>query len=119
MQDLVMYAYSEESERGKQLISRVERNKASNEEWEEFETEAERPEPISEDEWSPAEASIDERPEDDENSEADTVILESAPTDDLGQDMADEGDEDSFLPPPVTRLINSVRRRFSGRMTVI
>ena len=82
MQDLVMYAYSEESERGKQLISRVERNKASNEEWEEFETETERPEPISEDEWSPAEASIDERPEDDENSEADTVILESAPMDD-------------------------------------
>ncbi|KAJ6170919.1 hypothetical protein N7485_007048 [Penicillium canescens] len=119
MQDLVMYAYSEESERGTQLISRVERNKAGNEEWEEFETEAERPEPISEDEWSPAEASIDERPEDDENSEADTVILESAPTDDLGQDMADEGDEDSFLPPPVTRLINSVRRRFSGGMTVI
>lgn len=27
MQDLVMYAYSEESERGKQLISRLERNK--------------------------------------------------------------------------------------------
>ena len=114
-----MYAYSEESETGKQLISRVERNKASNEEWEEFETEAERPEPISEDEWSPAEASIDVRQWEDENSEADTVILESAPTDDLGQNMADEGEGDSFLPPPVTRLINSVRRRFSSRMTVI
>ena len=62
IQDLVMYAYSEESETGKQLISRGERNKASNEEWEEFETEAERSEPISEDEWSPAEASIDVRP---------------------------------------------------------
>jgi hypothetical protein len=114
-----MYAYSQESGIGKQLISRVERNKASNEEWEEFETEAERSKPISEDEWSPAEASIDVRPWEDKNSKADTVILESAPTDDLGQDMAEEGKEDSFLSPPITRLINSVRRRFSGRTTVI
>ncbi|CAG8889854.1 unnamed protein product [Penicillium egyptiacum] len=96
IQDLVMYAYSEESGTGKQLISRVERNKASNEEWEEFETEAERPERISEDEWSPAEASIDVRPWEDENSEADTVILESAPTDDLGQNMADEARRTRF-----------------------
>ncbi|CAI7677346.1 unnamed protein product, partial [Penicillium palitans] len=91
---------------------------ARNEQWAEFESEAQRPQPISEDEWSP-EASIDVRPGDDENSEADTVILESAPTDDLGQDMADEGEEVSFLPPPVTMLINSVRRRFSDKMTVI
>jgi hypothetical protein len=66
-----MYAYSEGSESGKKLISRVERNTVSDEEWEEFEVEAERPEPISEDEWSSAETSIDERLEDDENIEVD------------------------------------------------
>ncbi|KAI3095274.1 hypothetical protein CBS147333_9810 [Penicillium roqueforti] len=117
MRDLVMYAYSEGSESGKQLISQVERDTASDEEWEEFEVEAERPEPISDDEWGSAEMSVDERSEDDENSKADTVILESPPTDDLEQDLADKG-EDSFLLPPVTWLINSIRRRFSGGATV-
>ena len=66
-----------------------------------------------------AKAGINERLEGDQNSEADTAILESACTDDLGQDMAEEGKEDSFLPPPITWLINSVRRRFLGRTTVI
>ena len=107
MRDLVMYAYSEGSESGKQSISRVERDTASDEEWEEFEVEAERPELISDDGGS----------EDDENSQADTVLLESPPTDDPEQDLADKGD-DSFLSPPVTWLINSIRRRFSGGATV-
>ncbi|KAJ5350258.1 hypothetical protein N7541_007985 [Penicillium brevicompactum] len=107
MRDLVMYAYSEGSESGKQSISRVERDTASDEEWEEFEVEAERPELISDDGGS----------EDDENSKAETVILESPPTDDPEQDLADKGD-DSFLSPPVTWLINSIRRRFSGGATV-
>ncbi|KAJ9480643.1 hypothetical protein VN97_g12902 [Penicillium thymicola] len=117
MRDLVMYAYSEGSESGKQSISRVERDTASDEEWEEFEVEAERAEPISDDEWGSAEMSVDERSEDDENSQADTVILESPPTDDLEQDLASKG-EDSLLLPPVTWLINSIRRRFSGGATV-
>lgn len=107
MRDLVMYAYSEGSESGKQSISRVERDTASDEEWEEFEVEAKRPELIGDDGGS----------EDDENSKADTVILESPPTDDPEQDLADKGD-DSFLSPPVTWLINSIRRRFSGGATV-
>lgn len=41
---------------------------ASDDEWEEFEVEAERPEPISDDEWDSAEMSVDERSGDDENS---------------------------------------------------
>lgn len=77
-----MYAYSEGSELGKQSISRVEHDTASDEEWEEFEGETERPGPISDDEWGSAEMSVDKRSEDDENSKADTVILESPPTDD-------------------------------------
>ncbi|KAJ5481400.1 hypothetical protein N7475_000212 [Penicillium sp. IBT 31633x] len=117
MRDLVMYAYSKGSESGKQLISQVERDTASDEEWEEFEEEAERPEPISNDEWSSAEMSVDERSEDDGNNQAATVMLESPPTDDSEQDLADKG-EDSFLLPPVTWLINSIRRRFSGGATV-
>jgi hypothetical protein len=116
MRDLVMYAYSEGSESGKQLISQVERDTASDEEWEEFEEEAERPEPISDDEWSSAEMSVDERSEDDGNNQAATVMLESPPTDDSEQDLADKG-EDSFLLPPFTWLINSIRRRFSGGAT--
>lgn len=107
MRDLMMYAYSEGSESGKQLISQVERDTSSDEEWEEFEVEAERPGPISD----------DERSDDDENSQEDTVILESPPTDDLEQDLADKG-EDSFRLPPVTWLINSIRKRFSGGATV-
>lgn len=117
MRDLVMYAYSEGSESGKQSISRVQRDMASDEEWEEFEVEAERPEPISDDEWGSAAMSVDELSEDVENSQTATVILESPPTDDLEQDLADK-DEDSFLFPPVTWLINSIRRRFSGGATV-
>jgi hypothetical protein len=116
MRDLVLYAYSEGSESGKQLISRVGRDTASDEEWEEFEEEAERPEPISDDEWSSGEMSVDERLEDDGNSQAATVILESPPTDDLEQDLTGKGD-DSFLFPPVTWLINSTRRIFSGGAT--
>lgn len=112
-----MYAYSEVSESGKQLISRVGRDTASDEEWEEFEEEAERPEPISDDEWSSGEMSVDERSEDDGNSHAATVILESPPTDDLEQHLGDKGD-DSSLFPPVTWLINSIRRRFLGGATV-
>ena len=46
---------------------------------------AERPEPMSDDEWSSAKMSVDERSEDDENSQAATVTLESPPTDDLGR----------------------------------
>ncbi|CAG8081639.1 unnamed protein product [Penicillium salamii] len=99
MRDLVMYAYSEGSESGKQLISRVGRDTASDEEWEEFEEEAERPEPISDDEWSSGEMSVDERSEDDGNNQAATVILESPPTDDLEQGRVDKG-EDSFLSRP-------------------
>jgi hypothetical protein len=34
-----------------------------------------RPEPISDDEWDSAEMSVDERSGDDENSQAETVIL--------------------------------------------
>ncbi|KAJ5522372.1 hypothetical protein N7527_006487 [Penicillium freii] len=68
MRDLVMYAYSEGSESGKQLISQVERDTVSDEEWEEFKAEAEMPEPISDDEWGLAEMSVDERSEDNENS---------------------------------------------------
>ncbi|CAG8384990.1 unnamed protein product, partial [Penicillium salamii] len=117
MRDLVMYAYSEGSESGKQLISRVGRDTASDEEWEEFEEEAERPEPISDDEWSSGEMSVDERSEDDGNNQAATVILESPPTDDLEQGRADKG-EHSFLSPPVTWLINSIRRKFLGGTTV-
>ena len=78
---------------------------ASDDEWEEFEVEAERHEPISD----------DERSGDDENSQAEAVILEIPPTGDLEQDVTDKGEGGSFLPPPVTRLINSLRRRFSGR----
>ncbi|CAG8140155.1 unnamed protein product, partial [Penicillium salamii] len=117
MRDLVMYAYSEGSESGKQLISRVGRDTASDEEWEEFEEEAERPEPISDDEWSSGEMSVDERSEDDGNNQAATVILESPPTDVLEQGRADKG-EHSFLSPPVTWLINSIRRKFLGGTTV-
>ncbi|CAG8209441.1 unnamed protein product [Penicillium salamii] len=106
IRDLVMYAYSEGSESGKPSISRVERDTVSDEEWKEFEVEAERPELISDDEGS----------EDDENSKADTVILESPPTDDPEQDLADKGNN-SFLSPPVTWLINSIRR-FSDGATV-
>jgi hypothetical protein len=115
MRDLVMYAYSEGSESGKQSISRVQRDMASDEEWEEFEVEAERPEPISDYEWDSAEMSVDERSGDDENSQAETAVLEIPPTDGLEQDMMAKGEDDSFLPPPVTRLINSLRRRFSSR----
>ncbi|KAJ5277815.1 hypothetical protein N7524_003968 [Penicillium chrysogenum] len=115
MRDLVMYAYSEGSESGKQSISRVQRDMASDDEWEEFEVEAERPEPISDDEWDSAEMSVDERSGDDENSQAEAVILEIPPTGDLEQDVTDKGEGGSFLPPPVTQLINSLRRRFSGR----
>jgi hypothetical protein len=59
--------------------------------------------------------SVDERSGDDENSQAEAVILEIPPTGDLEQDVTDKGERDSFLPPPVTRLINTLRRRFSGR----
>ncbi|KAJ5481367.1 hypothetical protein N7475_000179 [Penicillium sp. IBT 31633x] len=117
MRDLMMYAYTEGSELGKQLISQVERDRASDEEWEEFEEEAESPEPISDNEWSSAEMSFDERSEDDGNNQAATVILESPPTDDLEPDLADKG-EDSSLLPPVKWLINSIRRRFSGGAAV-
>ena len=88
---------------------------ASDDEGEEFEVEAERPEPISDDEWDSAEMSVDERSGDDENSQAEAVILEIPPTGDLEQDVTDKGEGGSFLPPPVTQLINSLRRRFSGR----
>ncbi|KAJ6163816.1 hypothetical protein N7497_003795 [Penicillium chrysogenum] len=65
---------------------------ASDDEWEEFEVEAERPEPISDDEWDSAEMSVDERSGDDENSQAETVILEIPPTGDLEQDGTDKGE---------------------------
>jgi hypothetical protein len=110
-----MYAYSEGSESGKQSISWVEHDMASDDESEEFEVEEERHEPISDDEWDSAEMSVDERSGDDENSQAEAVILEIPPTGDLEQDVTDKGEGASFLPPPVTRLINSLRRRFSGR----
>ncbi|KAF2996348.1 hypothetical protein E8E15_000433, partial [Penicillium rubens] len=77
----------------------------------------ERPEPMSDDEWSSAKMSVDERSEDDENSQAATVTLEIPPTNCLEQDITAKGEDDSFLPPPVTRLINNIRRRFSGGTT--
>ncbi|KAJ5471499.1 hypothetical protein N7530_008856 [Penicillium desertorum] len=92
MRDLVMYAYSEGSESGKQSISWVEHDMASDDEWEEFEVEAERHEPVSDDEWDSAEMSVDERSGDDENSQAEAVILEIPPTGDLEQDVTDKGE---------------------------
>jgi hypothetical protein len=57
---------------------------------------------------SSTEAGYDGHPENDENSQAATAVLESPPADDLGQDKTDESEEDSFLPSPVARLINSI-----------
>ncbi|KAJ5340406.1 hypothetical protein N7541_009530 [Penicillium brevicompactum] len=105
MRDLVMYTYSEKSKSDKQLVNLVDHNTVGDEEWEEFGSRAERPEPISDEEWTPAAMSVDERSEDDGNSHAATVILESPPTDDLEQHLGDKGD-DSSLFPPVTWLIN-------------
>jgi hypothetical protein len=62
--------------------------------------------------------SVDERSGDDENSQAETAVLEIPPTNCLEQDITAKGEDDSFLPPPVTRLINNIRRRFSGGTTV-
>ncbi|EKV04718.1 hypothetical protein PDIG_41380 [Penicillium digitatum PHI26] len=119
MRDLVMYTYSEESKSDKQLINMVDRNTVGDEEWEEFGVRAERPEPISDDERSSTEAGYDGHPKNDKNSQAATEVLESPSADDLGRDMTDESEEDSFLPSPVTQILNRIWRRFSGRMTMV
>ncbi|KAF3001051.1 hypothetical protein E8E15_000151 [Penicillium rubens] len=99
----------------KQLITRPEYNEESNEEWAGFEVQAKRPELISNDEWDSAEMGVDERSGDEENSQAETVILEIPPTGDLEQDVTDKDEGVSFLPRPDRRLINSLRGRFPGR----
>ncbi|KAJ5742366.1 uncharacterized protein N7511_001761 [Penicillium nucicola] len=111
MQDWVMYVYSQGSEKGHILVDRLDHDTAD-EEWGHFEVETHRPSPISDDEWDSVQEDICEPSGDDENSEVDTVILEDSPMD------ADAREESSFLLQPVTWFINSVRRRFSNRITV-